>query len=144
MVDERDYRVWNGYVVLYNGEIMGPRGRRIKGTRTSKGYLQTTGPKKKKLLLHRIVAAAWHAHTTDDIEAAEVNHIDGNKGNNRVDNLEIVSPAEHAACDNERRVQAFIAGALSLQRKPNACVTVPSQPFRQAVPVIKGSAPDLC
>lgn len=51
------------------------------------------GQKQKRLLVHRIVMAAFHYPVNGrDIQ---VNHIDGNKSNNRLSNLEYVSPREN-------------------------------------------------
>jgi hypothetical protein len=61
------------------------------------GYLHVApkiGKQRKKLLVHRLVAKAFvHGF----FEKASVNHIDGNKLNNRVENLEWITLAENTA-----------------------------------------------
>lgn len=94
------WKYWNGYCVARDGSIIGCRGRKVNGTITSRGYRQTTGRKRKKLLIHRIVAYAWHQKPSD---ASEVNHIDGNKLNNHADNLEWLTYEEHRKKDALRR-----------------------------------------
>ena len=101
-----EYKIWNHYVVFSNGAVIGPSGRILKGTRNTKGYLQTQGPHKKKYLLHRIVAAAWYEFDiTSDLQ---VDHLNGNKHDNAPANLRIVNRSEHVELDRERRVNAAI------------------------------------
>jgi len=94
------WKYWNGYCVSRDGSIIGCRGRKVKGTFTSRGYRQTTGPNRKKLLIHRIVAYAWCDGACDK---KEVNHIDGNKLNNHANNLEWLTSEEHRKKDALRR-----------------------------------------
>jgi len=79
-----------------HGIVFGPSGRRVRGSLTTRGYLQTTGVKKKKFLMHRIIANAWYGETREQ----EVNHLDGNRTNNAPHNLRF----EHADC--HRRTDA--------------------------------------
>lgn len=61
------------------------------------GYLQVApkfGASRKKLLVHRLVAKAFVAGHFD---GASVNHIDGNKQNNRPANLEWITLAQNTA-----------------------------------------------
>lgn len=53
-------------------------------------------------LVHRIVAKAFFDNISDDLQ---VNHIDGNKENNSLDNLELVTPKQNVkhAIDNKLR-----------------------------------------
>lgn len=62
-----------------------------------------------KMLAHRIVAETWLEKQGDDLE---VNHIDGNKGNNCVENLEWVTHS-----DNEKHAYETGLKDTSLYRK---------------------------
>ena len=62
------------------------------------GYLRVwataTDGARKSFLIHRLVAMA-HLDPVDNYRLYDVNHKDGNKANNRVDNLEWVTHAEN-------------------------------------------------
>ena len=83
------------YSVTSSGEIISLRlGRPLKPFRLPKGYLVVTlmsrGVEYKRYV-HRIVAEAFHGMRED----LQVNHIDGDKQNNRPENLEWVSVTEN-------------------------------------------------
>lgn len=72
------------YIVHSNGAIYSINKRRfITGSVQSKGYLQLPD----KSLVHRLVARA-HLAPPVDTDKTDVNHIDGNKLNNDITNLE--------------------------------------------------------
>ena len=65
----------------------------------SRGSLDCSGYRRvdifgKAFKVHRVVKIAFHGLPRSD-EAWQVHHIDGNKGNNRLDNLEYVTPSEN-------------------------------------------------
>lgn len=81
------------YVIYSDGRVQNAEtGKFLKPGRMSKGYLTVylydgSRPKKgKSFLVHRLVADAFLGHST-----MQVNHKDGNKENNSVDNLEYVT-----------------------------------------------------
>ena len=81
-------------LIEIDGKVIGVRGREIRGTKNSKGYIQIT-IKGKKHLLHRLVAKKYVLGCTADKNC--VNHIDGNKTNNHALNLEWCTPKENNA-----------------------------------------------
>ena len=103
---ESEVRVWNNFHVRSDGHIVGPSGRVVHGSRQSKGYLQTTTKNKQKILLHHIVAAAYHGFQSDG--TTEIDHIDGNKKNNHPCNLRVVSKEEHRSFDAKRRLDVSL------------------------------------
>ncbi len=97
---------WNGYYATSDGRIFSKR--RIEangrgGNRESRflfsnlynGYPRVTlwkNNSKKTIPIHRLVALSWIPNPTN---AKEVNHINGVRGDNRVENLEWVSASEN-------------------------------------------------
>lgn len=69
------------------GRLKGPKGI-VKGTLDKKGYRHSAtlfGKEERTYSFHRVICSAFHPNPDD---LPEVNHIDGNKDNNRPDNLE--------------------------------------------------------
>lgn len=84
------------------------------GTQNSKGYMQftihTKDGKWKIKLVHRLVAELF-CENDDSKHKTQVNHKDGNKTNNCIDNLEWVTPKENTA-------HAIATGLSSITKKP--------------------------
>ena len=87
-----------GYIITENGEIINPKGKRLSGW-DNQGYRMIT-ISKRKLSIHRLVATKFIPNP-DNLSC--VNHKDGNRSNNRIENLEWVTPqrnVEHGIAKN--------------------------------------------
>lgn len=94
----------NALLIIYNkkyqissiGTVSNPRGYILKGNNNGKGYLSIhlsgSTNNKQRLYIHRIVAQAFIPNPDN---LPQVNHKDGNKSNNHVDNLEWTTQLEN-------------------------------------------------
>lgn len=103
---EEEYRLWMGkYRVTRNGDIYSPDGRKLKATKNPGGYLCVTpyvdGIRYNKRV-HRMVAELWIPNPDNH---PMINHINGDKTDNRVENLEWCSASHNQkhAWDNGLR-----------------------------------------
>lgn len=94
-----------GYSVSNKGRIRKDSTGQIMATRENNGYLRFTVTKH----IHRLVAEAFIEKPEND-EKCWVDHIDGNRSNNNVENLRWVTPSENALAfgyqsriDNKKR-----------------------------------------
>ncbi|ALM63884.1 HNH endonuclease [Lactococcus phage 936 group phage PhiG] len=86
------YKKIDTVIVLENGKVyreLKDRCRLIKGTLRSNGYLQLT-IKNKTIKVHRLVIEAFKGKSD-----LTVDHIDGNKLNNSLDNLQYLTREEN-------------------------------------------------
>jgi HNH endonuclease len=84
-------RLWTGYMIGRDGSVYNGWGKRIRPTRNSTGYHSfTCGGKSIKL--SRAVALAWLPNPKG---LKYVNHINGNKTDDRVENLEWCSSSDN-------------------------------------------------
>lgn len=88
---------FNRYIAYENGQIKSIKtGKILRPGRNSKGYYTVnlydgSSPKKpKSFLVHRLVAEAFFGHSE-----LQINHKDGDKSNNSLENLEYVTYAEN-------------------------------------------------
>jgi len=103
------------------GVAMTFKEKRIKPFKDKYGYMHVClqdGKKRINCQVHRLVISAFNQGDT----SMQVNHIDGNKKNNRIENLEWVTPkenVEHAVehglrgDQNRKPIQKFINGKLA-------------------------------
>jgi hypothetical protein len=96
-----EWRDVDGFVGLYRvsrcGQVLGVRrGRVMKRVRGRDGYLRVNlsrDGRPKHFLVHRLVYAAFRGRIPAGLQ---VNHIDGDKGNPALDNLELLTPGRTA------------------------------------------------
>jgi len=87
----RDYPL---YQILEDGTVIGARGLPLKPDVNSTGYLRVTLCKEgipRRVFIHRLVAE----HFLEQREGCVVNHIDGDRSNNHVSNLEWITMSEN-------------------------------------------------
>lgn len=79
----------------------------LKGRKDTKGYLQvelSKNGKQRKYLVHKLVAMMFIPNPHNK---PQINHINGRKNDNRVDNLEWVTPSENV-------IHAYKTGLLNI------------------------------
>lgn len=82
-------QVVSGYEVDDQGNVFNPAGRMLKPGRMSRGYL-SVAIRGKSYLVHRLVALAYLGKS-----ALQVNHKNGIKTDNRLENLEYVTSKQN-------------------------------------------------
>lgn len=107
------------YEVSESGEIRNKYGKVLKVSKTNSGYLQTTlyaeKVKTKHRLVHRIVAITYLSNPEN---LPQVNHKDGNKLNNHVNNLEWCSPQQNTRHSIEIGLKVYNNPTQGLKLKP--------------------------
>ena len=83
-----------GYTITENGQIIGLRGKPLKGTLSSKGHL-FTHTNRRIIYFHVLIAKAYPEICGEWFEGAVVHHIDRNKLNNDPHNLKVMTKEEH-------------------------------------------------
>ena len=106
----------SNWMVSSHGRVQTLNGRVTHGSCTASGYFSMLYSRRKeglqrRLLVHRLVAATFLGQPrTPDLH---VNHLDGNPGNNHVNNLEYATPAENMQ-------HAYARMGDCKQQRPNA------------------------
>ena len=124
-VNLKDFHPINGYenryLVSMSGEIYSVKSKRLlKPRQNEKGYLITElwmNYKRKSVKIHRIVAETF---IDNPLARKEINHIDGNKHNNHVSNLEWCSREENLKHAYKTGLRASKKGVPLGKRTQNA------------------------
>ena len=107
----KEHPVHKGYLISEDGTVIGRKGEVLKCYIAPNGYVKTKVAKVSRLV-HRLVAETF---LTNPNNLPQVNHIDGNKLNNNVDNLEWCSMKDnlqHFFYKKEMCYQIFKDGEL--------------------------------
>ena len=111
MIVTSDGRVFKRYLVSSKYPEKGFTGFREVNPYLCSGYLSAFIPYRKNCYIHRLVAEAF---IPKPLGATDVDHIDGDKTNNRVENLRWVSHKENTNNPNTkwkgRKVLSYIQG----------------------------------
>jgi hypothetical protein len=88
-----------GYLISNYGLVMSPSGQILKPDDNGFGYLRVNLGRNIRKLIHILVA---HCHIGPKPEGLEVDHINRNRSDNRVENLRYVTPREN----NKNRIDS--------------------------------------
>jgi hypothetical protein len=111
----------NRYLVSISGEIYSIKTKKLlKQMQTEKGYLVVelwVNYKRKSVKVHRLVAETF---IENPFGKKEINHKDGNKSNNHVNNLEWCSRTENMKHAYKTGLRTSRKGVPLGKRKPQA------------------------
>ena len=99
-----------GYYASDDGEIIGKRGKPMGGHVDKCGYREVNlsyHPKCYQALVHRLILMTYNP--IENMELYDVNHIDGNKLNNSLDNLEWCTRSENIIHSYKNGLQRNVA-----------------------------------
>ena len=120
----KDLKGYEGrYIIGSNGEIMNKRGLLLKQSLDTDGYKLITlyNGSRKMFRVHRLVVENFIGSIP---EKMEVNHIDYDRANNHVENLEIVTHLENVRHSYDRIVKGIKSNGTTSGNKKNSKVTI--------------------
>ena len=124
----------NKYYVSNNGIVKSSikgKERILKHSATKKGY-STVRIAKRNIRVHRLV---YEYFGTDFNKDYHIHHIDGNKQNNCIDNLECVSPSEHTTHHNKTDDFRYKRGKAPTQKEIKE-IKQKYKPYKYTVPML--------
>lgn len=98
-VPNTEYKLFKGYRVYKDGTIVGIKGNKMNGTKHSNGYIQIDIKGHRQYYAHQLVAHCFLGYKLNQglsRYANTVDHLNGNKHDNRVINLEVVTLSENS------------------------------------------------
>ena len=118
-------RFWSSWHVSSYGRMQRPNGTVTWGSRHSAGYL-TVRITRRQMYVHRLVMHVFHGPPQDG-RAWQVNHLDGNKTNNQLENLQWVTPKQNVCHSYESTSRRTAGPELSM---PVTCRSVGSNNWK--------------
>ena len=124
----------SGYLISNLGRIKGVRVEYITPTLGKNGYLITSLPIKGKRGWYSVHRAVYETFLGEIPKGKVINHIDGNKQNNSIDNLECITNAENTQ-------HAYDAGlAKGLVGEDNSMSKLSAEDFLQVCQLLMEGA----
>lgn len=128
---KKDYfNKYNFYVSNFGRVKINDRLSKIHEDRD--GYL-TVRVNNKKHMVHRLV---YEYFGTDFIKSNHIHHIDGNKQNNHIDNLECISPSEHNRRHHKDNTFNRYKRGYVLSEDERRAISSKYKPYKYTIPML--------
>lgn len=134
------------YMISNHGRVWSRKTNRLRVCHDYKGYLAFYTGKTarcRRLTVHRLVASTF-IHNPDPDRKVFVNHLDLNKHNNHVDNLEWCTPAENSRHYQLNRPDRPIPHPVDLHRRARELKATGLLTYREIGRVLGVSKSTVC